>query len=140
MPGRMLFRYTREEVARHNTPSDLWVIHNNKVYDVTEFAVDHPGGPELIKEWGGKDVTKILVDSNLHEHSDIAYEVLAELCMGEIVEGTSTIESKNTNAQTENNDRDERIIEPFHLQITDVKRDFQRENFLDLNKPLYEQM
>ncbi|CAB4416179.1 unnamed protein product [Rhizophagus irregularis] len=92
----MLFRYTREEVAKHNTTSDLWIIHNNKVYDVTEFAMDHPGGPELIKEWGGKDVTKTLIDPISHEHSETAYEILGDLCIGEIVEGPNNNNTLNS--------------------------------------------
>ncbi|CAG8530592.1 5837_t:CDS:2 [Ambispora leptoticha] len=89
MPGRKVFRYTREEVAKHNTPSDLWVISNNKVYDMTEFVLDHPGGSELIEQWGGKDVTSIMSDPDQHEHTQVAYDVLAELCIGEVIESTS---------------------------------------------------
>ena len=28
--------------------SGIWVIYNNKVYDITEFISSHPGGPEKI--------------------------------------------------------------------------------------------
>lgn len=149
MPGRMLFRYTREEVAKHNTTSDLWVIYNNKVYDMTDFTMDHPGGPELIKEWGGKDVTKILVDPISHEHSEIAYEVLGESCIGEIVEGPLTntnnnsfnsMDNKISTNQPENNRKFDEKINQFYLETTDINHDLQNEKFLDLNKPLFEQM
>ncbi|CAG8670514.1 14069_t:CDS:2 [Funneliformis mosseae] len=146
MPGRMLFRYTREEVAKHNTVSDLWVIYNNKVYDVTEFAVDHPGGPELIRKWGGKDVTKILVDPISHVHSDVAYDVLADMCMGEVVEGPSTgnnntpLSLMDKKTMDNKNYFDEKTFDRFQPQNTDIKSDFQKEKFLDLNKPLFDQV
>ncbi|CAJ0823627.1 3996_t:CDS:2, partial [Entrophospora sp. SA101] len=118
MPGRILFRYTVEEVARHNDISDLWVIHNKKVYDLTDFVTDHPGGPELLKDWAGKDVSNILSDPSSHLHSEIAYEVLLESCIGEVVQTADEFEVKNTN----------------------IVNDYQKEKFLDLTKPLFLQM
>jgi cytochrome b involved in lipid metabolism len=36
--------YTREEVSKHKTAaSRVWVTHENKVYDITDFAKNHPG-------------------------------------------------------------------------------------------------
>merc|ERR1711924_438156 len=35
---------TSEEVAKHSTDSDCWVIVGDDVYDVTKFLGDHPGG------------------------------------------------------------------------------------------------
>lgn len=36
------------EVAKHNTKDSLWLIVHGKVYDLTEFAPDHPGGAGII--------------------------------------------------------------------------------------------
>ncbi len=36
--------FTKEEVAKHNKAEDCWIIVHNKVYDVTKFLSEHPGG------------------------------------------------------------------------------------------------
>jgi L-lactate dehydrogenase (cytochrome) len=33
-----------QEISKHNIPEDLWVVVDGTVYDLTEFAPDHPGG------------------------------------------------------------------------------------------------
>jgi 4-hydroxysphinganine ceramide fatty acyl 2-hydroxylase len=52
------------------------------VYDVTSFLPDHPGGGDLIVEYGGKDVTEMLQDELSHRHSEAAYEILDESLVG----------------------------------------------------------
>ena len=34
--------FTAEQVAAHNKPDDYWIIINRKVYDISEFYVEHP--------------------------------------------------------------------------------------------------
>lgn len=34
------------EIILHNKSDDIWIVVNGNVYDMTEFAPDHPGGPE----------------------------------------------------------------------------------------------
>jgi len=36
--------YSRKEVMQHNKPNDAWIIVNRKVYNVSHFANQHPGG------------------------------------------------------------------------------------------------
>lgn len=45
--------YTYQEVSEHNKEGDLWVVHDNKVLNVSAFK-NHPGGPEVLYEHGGE--------------------------------------------------------------------------------------
>lgn len=49
--------YTREEVAQHNKPDDLWLIIDGKVYDISTFAMTHPGGHLCLENMAGGDAT-----------------------------------------------------------------------------------
>ncbi|TFK78350.1 cytochrome b5, partial [Polyporus arcularius HHB13444] len=46
-----------KEVAQHNSRESCWIIVHGKVYDVTEFLDDHPGGSKIILKYAGKDAT-----------------------------------------------------------------------------------
>lgn len=50
-------------------------IHGIK-YDVSDYLIEHPGGPEIIQDVMGKDVTEEFEDVG---HSREAYEVLETL-------------------------------------------------------------
>jgi len=49
--------YTWEEISKHNKPADCWIVVHDKIYDVTSFAGDHPGGPTVIQQRAGKNAT-----------------------------------------------------------------------------------
>ncbi|CAG8810874.1 28027_t:CDS:1, partial [Racocetra persica] len=36
--------FTVDDVAQHNTQDSIWIIVHDKVYDVTNFLNEHPGG------------------------------------------------------------------------------------------------
>jgi len=56
-----LKEYTWEEIQNHQpngTQSDtVWFVLHGRVYDVTEFLPNHPGGDEILRESGGQDAT-----------------------------------------------------------------------------------
>ncbi|KAK4495314.1 hypothetical protein PRZ48_013645 [Zasmidium cellare] len=49
-------------VKQHSTPSDCWLVVNGKVYDLTTFAPNHPGGAHIIHKWAGRDASKTYND------------------------------------------------------------------------------
>mmetsp|Transcript_38338 Transcript_38338/g.90110 ORF Transcript_38338/g.90110 Transcript_38338/m.90110 type:complete len:396 (-) Transcript_38338:10-1197(-) len=52
-------RIAWDEVKKHTTKDDLWLLIDRKVYDVTPFLDLHPGGGQLIVSAAGKDATSI---------------------------------------------------------------------------------
>ena len=50
--------WSGEEVGRHNSKQDCWVIIHGRAYDVTEFKAEHPGGSKIIEKFAGKDATE----------------------------------------------------------------------------------
>jgi len=48
---------TKAELEQHKAPGDLWMVVDGDVYDVSKFARIHPGGAQILEEYGGKDVT-----------------------------------------------------------------------------------
>ena len=41
--------YTFEEIQKHNHSKSTWLILHNKVYDLTTFLEEHPGGEEVLR-------------------------------------------------------------------------------------------
>lgn len=47
----MTQRFSAADVASHKTASDLWIIIDEDVYDLTKFADEHPGGKKSQYLW-----------------------------------------------------------------------------------------
>merc|ERR1712166_1630894 len=50
--------YSMDEVAKHKSQKDCWVIVGDMILNVTEFLPDHPGGKKAIMLFAGKDATE----------------------------------------------------------------------------------
>mmetsp|Transcript_582 Transcript_582/g.2221 ORF Transcript_582/g.2221 Transcript_582/m.2221 type:complete len:148 (-) Transcript_582:135-578(-) len=42
-----------DEVAKHNSRDDCWLIIEGKVYDITDYVDEHPGGDAILNNAGG---------------------------------------------------------------------------------------
>ncbi|KAI3705871.1 hypothetical protein L1987_76120 [Smallanthus sonchifolius] len=74
-----------DDVAKHNKIDDCWIIISGKVYDVTPFMDDHPGGGEVMRKATGKDAT---VDYSDVGHSAAANEMMQKYYVGEFDQST----------------------------------------------------
>lgn len=82
MPSRTLPTLPSAEVASHNTAKSCYVTIGTKVYDITPFLEDHPGGADLILQYAGQDVREAMEDPVSHAHSEAAYDVLDDHIVG----------------------------------------------------------
>ncbi|XP_058486386.1 cytochrome b5 isoform X2 [Solea solea] len=73
--------YTLEEIRVHNMCKDAWLIVHDKVYDITSFLEEHPGGEEVLLEQAGADATESFEDVG---HSTDAREMLLQYYIGEL--------------------------------------------------------
>ena len=73
--------YRLSDIATHNTASSCWLIIDNKVYDITQFLNEHPGGEEVLVESAGRDATEAFVDVG---HSTDAKELLQGYYIGDV--------------------------------------------------------
>lgn len=80
-----------EEVAKHNSEEDFWFILHDKVLDVTEFLLEHPGGQEPLMDWAGKDGTLAFLNVG---HSKLATELVEEYIIGKVSEAELSILEK----------------------------------------------
>ncbi|XP_056290756.1 cytochrome b5 [Pseudoliparis swirei] len=69
------------EVEEQNTFKSTWIVINNKVYDVTRFLEEHPGGEEVLREQAGGDATESFEDVG---HSSDAREMSLSMVIGEL--------------------------------------------------------
>lgn len=162
MPARTLPTIPTADVKAHNTEASCYVTIGTKVYDVTSFLSDHPGGGDLILEHGGQDVGDIMKDEVSHEHSEAAYEILDESLVGFVADektfNSAVRSGKSTDVlplpptaesevelYTQANGKliyaatgvssAEELSNP-----TDPDADYKTHKFLDLSKPLFLQV
>eukprot|EP01095_Lingulamoeba_sp_RSL-Kostka_P016785 TRINITY_DN834_c2_g2_i1.p1 TRINITY_DN834_c2_g2~~TRINITY_DN834_c2_g2_i1.p1 ORF type:complete len:502 (-),score=176.07 TRINITY_DN834_c2_g2_i1:135-1640(-) len=91
--------YSLEEIAKHNKENDCWVVIGNKVYDVSNFMKDHPGGKRILIKVGGTDSTS---QFKTYHNESVLLKYGPELCIGTVKS------SDNNNNNNNNNDDDNR--------------------------------
>ncbi|KAJ0022601.1 hypothetical protein NQD34_014735 [Periophthalmus magnuspinnatus] len=79
-PGEVKY-YRLSEIEQQNSFKSTWIIIHNKVYDVTKFLEEHPGGEEVLREQAGGDATESFEDVG---HSTDAREMAKDMIIGEL--------------------------------------------------------
>ncbi|PON79721.1 Nitrate reductase NADH dependent [Parasponia andersonii] len=69
------------EASEHNTKDDCWVVIDGKVYDLSSYLDEHPGGDDVVLAAIGKDATEDFEDAG---HSKSAREIMQRFCIGEL--------------------------------------------------------
>lgn len=167
MPARTLPTLPQAEVTSKNTAKCCYVTVGTKVYDITSFINDHPGGGDLILDYGGKDVKEIMDDEYSHAHSEAAWEILDEHLVGFVAtesvmktvaksdhpDSIVPLPPTQSGKQELENDGITEDVEtrPVYASTgmsseedlskeTDPTKDYKTHKFIDLNKPMLMQV
>jgi cytochrome b involved in lipid metabolism len=79
--------FTMEEISKHNSEQSCWIVIGNKsnggakVYDITKFLSEHPGGSEILMDFAGKDADDMFEDIG---HSQGARKTLNTYYIGDL--------------------------------------------------------
>lgn len=74
---------TADEIAKHNSEKDCWLIIDNNVYDVTNYLFLHPGGVSNITQYCGTNgTTGYVTKGGKGSHSFRANGILKLLLLG----------------------------------------------------------
>ncbi|XP_018425920.1 PREDICTED: cytochrome b5 isoform X1 [Nanorana parkeri] len=73
--------YTLEDVQKRNSAKELWLVIHGRVYDITSFVEEHPGGEEVLFEQAGGDATESFEDVG---HSIDARDMLKQYYIGDL--------------------------------------------------------
>ena len=74
--------YTLADIASHNSPSDCWTTIDGKVYNITSFIPNHPGGSIIIRVCG-RDGTALFNNVPIHENQN-ARAILNQYYIGDL--------------------------------------------------------
>jgi cytochrome b involved in lipid metabolism len=80
--GKQEKAYTFDEVKKLATEGSYYIVIAGKVYDVTKYLMEHPGGHEILQASVGIDATGSF--ENLR-HSEDARKQLQKLLIGKLV-------------------------------------------------------
>ncbi|XP_071689894.1 cytochrome b5 [Rutidosis leptorrhynchoides] len=98
--------YSMQEASEHNSAGDCWIVVDGKVYDVSSYMEEHPGGDDVLLEVTGKDATDEFEDAG---HSKSARELMESFCVGEL--DTSDIPQLEVVSKKQNSYIPEKLVE-----------------------------
>merc|ERR1711933_443925 len=75
---------TMDEVAKHTTKGDCWVVVSGEVLNVTNFLSEHPGGELAILTFAGRDATE---EFNMIHPPDVIPKYAPDAVVGRLGEG-----------------------------------------------------
>ncbi|KAK9055018.1 hypothetical protein SSX86_026097 [Deinandra increscens subsp. villosa] len=78
--SKILKAYNKAEVSLHNKRTDCWIIIKDKVYDVTPYVEEHPGGDAILAH-AGDDSTEGFFGP---QHATRVFDIIDDFYIGEL--------------------------------------------------------
>eukprot|EP00924_Labyrinthula_sp_SR-Ha-C_P004739 augustus_masked-scaffold_1-processed-gene-10.2-mRNA-1 protein AED:0.05 eAED:0.12 QI:0/-1/0/1/-1/1/1/0/554 len=72
--------YCWEEIKKHNSYKDLWIVYGGYVFDITKFYKRHPGGRKVLTTMATRDCTDVFNEF----HPQQTYNLLPKFMIGKL--------------------------------------------------------
>ncbi|KAL5572552.1 hypothetical protein UlMin_022149 [Ulmus minor] len=72
--------YSKVEVSLHKSRTDCWIIIKDKVYDVTSYVEEHPGGDAILAH-AGDDSTEGFYGP---QHATRVFDMIDDFYIGDL--------------------------------------------------------
>jgi len=96
--------YTYDEIKQHRSSKSCWLVIHGKVYDVTKFLDQHPGGEEVMLDASGRNATQDFEDVG---HSVDALNIMPTYLIGTLNnDSTKTPQDTNQSNMASSSDSD----------------------------------
>ncbi|XP_077175106.1 acyl-CoA (8-3)-desaturase-like [Paroedura picta] len=123
VPGSSVSQlFTWKEIGlrsgQKNSRQEKWLVINRKVYDISQFHWQHPGGTRVISHYAGQDATDAF--TAFHKDEDLVQKYLRPLLIGELAHDQPSCEPT----------KNEMLVNDFKELRSTVKR-------MGLLKPSY---
>jgi cytochrome b involved in lipid metabolism len=102
--SRSLVALSLDEISKHNSQEDCWLLINNKIYDATSYINSHPGGKSEIIPGCGKDATNLFntKGNKGSSHSSSANSLLDSFYLGNLNQKVAASEIENKTSSIKN--------------------------------------
>uniref|UniRef100_A0A7S2WM80 cytochrome-b5 reductase n=1 Tax=Mucochytrium quahogii TaxID=96639 RepID=A0A7S2WM80_9STRA len=114
-------RFTIEQLAEKREQGECWIAIHGKVYDITEFLEEHPGGSEIITDIDLDDFETINFEFDDAEHSEEALEDLEEFYRGKLVDHNGQLlcddDDELESDDGESDDEEEKVLEANAVEM-----------------------
>lgn len=106
--------YTAEDLKSHNKEKDCWLAIHGKVYNVTDFLEEHPGGFDVVVSASGRDATE---DFDEIGHSKKAREMLDKYLVGDYAGGDASPSEAQPSKVSFVNNKPSDATRVFHILL-----------------------
>ena len=60
--SKKIKKFTIADLKKHRSKNDMWIAVHGRVYDITGYKNEHPGGRKVLSNLRGTDATHQFID------------------------------------------------------------------------------
>ncbi|KAL4879448.1 oxidoreductase [Aspergillus karnatakaensis] len=110
---------TRSEVKKHSTRRSCWIIIAGTVYDVTDFVDEHPGGPNILLQYAGRDATEAF--EPFHQTDTLQTHLSNRQILGALTDEEPQKKPSSTRQTTALSSKKRKVKLPSIISISDFE-------------------